>query len=168
MQGDGGNKKSFFQNCTDSSKKEFLLSPSSLRLFGTQSHCYTADNVLIPNNFFEYIYHIGCAISLHSITNSGLIPEGQNSSRKRQTVFFTSVDPMNKEHRDLNTFDLEASRLAWYKQKTWKKHQNTVCWVEKQLAQREGFKFYQTRCNAILLYDTLPAYCIFESCCDEI
>ena len=29
------------------------------------------DNVLIPNNFFEYIDHIGCAVSLHSITNSG-------------------------------------------------------------------------------------------------
>ena len=32
-----------------------------------------SDNVLIPDNFFEYIYHIGCAIGLHSITNSGLI-----------------------------------------------------------------------------------------------
>ena len=35
------------------------------------------DNVLIPNNFFEYIRHIGCAFSLHSITNSGLIAGGQ-------------------------------------------------------------------------------------------
>ena len=34
-----------------------------------------------------------------------------------------------------------------------------MCWVEKQLAQRKGLKFYQTRCNAIILYDTLPAYC---------
>ena len=34
---------------------------------------------------------------------------------KRQTVFFTSVDPMNKEHRDPNIIDLEAPRLAWYK-----------------------------------------------------
>ena len=33
-------------------------------------------------------------------------------------------------------------------------------WVDIQLAQRKGFKFYQTRCNAIILYDTLPAYCI--------
>ena len=33
------------------------------------------DNMLIPNTFFEYIYHIGCAVSLHSITNSGLIVE---------------------------------------------------------------------------------------------
>ena len=48
------------------------------------------DKVLIPNNFFEYIYHIGCAINLHSFTNSGLILGGQNL---RQTVFFTSVNP---------------------------------------------------------------------------
>ena len=47
--------------------------------------------------------------------NSELIPGGQKLS-KRQTVFFTSVDPMNKEHRDPNNIDLEAPRLAWYKQ----------------------------------------------------
>ena len=35
------------------------------------------DNVLIANDFFEYIYHVGCAINLHSIMNSGLIPGGQ-------------------------------------------------------------------------------------------
>ena len=33
------------------------------------------DNVLIPDGFFKYIYHAACAINLHSITNSGLIPE---------------------------------------------------------------------------------------------
>ena len=32
--------------------------------------------------------------------------------------------------------------------------------VDFQFAQRKGFKFYQTRCNAIILYDTLPACCI--------
>ena len=42
------------------------------------------DNVLISNDFFEYIYHIGCAISLHSITNSGLIAGGQKSSKDRR------------------------------------------------------------------------------------
>ena len=45
-----------------------------------------------------------------------MIPGGQNLS-KRQTVFFTSVDPVNREHRDSNNSDLEAPRLAWYKQK---------------------------------------------------
>ena len=67
---------------------------------------------------------------------------------------------MNKEHRDPNNIDLEAPRLAWYKHKMWKKHQNTVYWVDVNLAQRKGFKFHQTRSNAIILYDTLPAYCV--------
>ena len=33
-------------------------------------------------------------------------------------------------------------------------------WVDIKLAQQQGFKFYQTRLNATILYDTLPAYCI--------
>ena len=117
------------------------------------------DNVLIPDDFFKYIHHVGCAIKLHSIIDSGLIPGGQNLS-KRQTVFFTAVNPMNKVHRDLDITDLEAPRLAWYKQKTWKKHQNTVYLVDIKLAQKKGFKFHQTRSNAITLYNTLLAYCI--------
>ena len=38
-------------------------------------------------------------INLHSITNSGLIPGGQNLN-KRQMVFLTFVDPLNKKHKD--------------------------------------------------------------------
>ena len=64
------------------------------------------DNVLIPNDFFEYIYHIGCAVSVHSITDSGLIAGGQNSSKERQTVFFTAVNPMHKNHKDPQELDL--------------------------------------------------------------
>ena len=67
---------------------------------------------------------------------------------------------MNKEHKDPDVIDLNAPRLAWYKQKIWKKHQNTVYWVDIKLAQKNGFTFCQTRPNAIILYDTLPAYCI--------
>ena len=36
-------------------------------------------------------------------------------------------------------------------------HQDTVYWVDIQLAQRKGLKFYETRSNAIIFYDTLPA-----------
>ena len=160
MQGGGGNKKGF-QYCTDSSGREILY----LRALQGHSGRNPIDpslqhNVLIPDNFFECIYHIGYAINLHSITNSGLISGGQNSSKERQTVFFTAVNPMDKEYKDPNKLDLTKPRLAWYKQKTWKRHQDTVYWVDFQLAQRKGFKFHQTRCNAIILYDTLPAHCI--------
>ena len=36
------------------------------------------DTALIPNNFFQYIDHVGCAINIHSIISSGLILGGQN------------------------------------------------------------------------------------------
>ena len=92
--------------------------------------------------------------------NSGLILGGQNLSEEKQTVFFTSVDPMNKERKDPDEIDLEAPRIAWYKRKKWEIHQDTVYWVDIKVAQQKGFKFYQTRSNAIILYDTRPAYCI--------
>ena len=102
------------------------LSPTSSRSLRTQSHWPSLqDNVFIPDNFFEYIYHIGCAINIHSITNSGLITGGQNLGKERQTVFFTAVNPTDKEHKDPYKLDLAAPRLAWYKKnvekdtKTW-------------------------------------------------
>ena len=67
---------------------------------------------------------------------------------------------MKKDHRDPQELDLTKPRLASYKQKKWKRHQDTVYWVDIQLAQRKGLKFHQTRCNATIFYDTLPAYCI--------
>ena len=84
----------------------------------------------------------------------------KNSSGDRQTVFFTAVSSMHKNHKDPQELGLTKPRLASYKLKKWKRHQDTVYWVDIQLAQRKGLKFYQTRCNAIILYDTLPAYCI--------
>ena len=79
---------------------------------------------------------------------------------KRQTVFFLLVNPVDKEHKDPETIDLGAPRLAQSMHKAWKKHQNTVHWVDIRLAQKKGLKFYQSRSNAIILYNTLPAYCI--------
>ena len=32
-------------------------------------------------------------------------------------------------------------------------------WVDIKLAQKKGYMFYRTRSNAIIFYDTLPAYC---------
>ena len=125
MAGVGGNKKKF-QYCTDPSGQEILY------LRALQGHSgrnpidpALQDNVLIPNNFFEYIFHIGCAVSLHTpITNSGLMAGGQNSSKERQTIFFTAVNPMNKDYRDSQELELTKPRLALYKQK-WKRHQDT-------------------------------------------
>ena len=88
-----------FQHCTDDSGTIVYfraLEGHSGRNFIDTS---LQDNVVIPSNFFQHVYHIGCAFNLHSIINSGLKPGGQNSS-KRQTIFFLLVDPMDKSHKD--------------------------------------------------------------------
>ena len=119
------------------------------------------DNVIVPDGFFKYMYHVGCAINSHSIINSGLMPGGQNLSN-RQTVFFLPEDPMDENHKDPDTIDLEGPRLAQYMHKAWKKHQNTVYWVEINFALKKGLKFYQTQSNAIILHETLPAYFLLK------
>ena len=59
-----------------------------------------------------------------------------------------------------DTIDLNAPRRAQYMHNAWMKHQNTVYWVDINLALKKGLKFYQTRSNAVILHETLPAYCI--------
>ena len=113
----------------------------------------------IQSGFFQHFYHIGCAFNLHSIINNGLIPGGQNSS-KRQTVFFLPIDPRDKGHKDPENIDFSVPRRAQYLHSVWKKHQDAVSWVGVDLAIRKGLAFYQTRSNAIILQGTLPACCV--------
>ena len=50
-------------------------------------------------------------------------------------------------------------RLEWL-HKAWKKHQNTIYWVDINVVISKRLKFCQTRPNAIVLQKTLPVYCI--------
>ena len=66
-------------------------------------------------------------------------------------MFFLPTDPRNKDHKDPEYIDYSVPRLARYLQNTWKRHQDTVFWVDIDLGIKEGLKFYQTRSNAIIL-----------------
>ena len=52
------------------------------------------DNVLVPSDFAEHIYHVGSSHDLDSIIQSGLIPGGKDVKKGRHAVFFTAVNPM--------------------------------------------------------------------------
>ena len=154
----GGGAKRRYQYCTD-------ISGIIIYFRALQGHSgrnlidlSLQDNVVIQRVFFQHIYHTGCAFNIHSI-NNGLIREGQNPS-KRQTVFFLSIDPRDKGHKDLENIDLNVPRHAQYLHNALKKHQDAVYWVDIDLAIRKGLTFYQTRSNAIILQGTLPAFCI--------
>ena len=44
------------------------------------------DNVVIGTGIFPYIYHVVCTFNLHSIINHGLVPGGQNLSRRQSVL----------------------------------------------------------------------------------
>ena len=85
MAGGGGQKKRF-QYC-------FHSSGTNLYLRALQGHSgrnlidpSLQDNVVIPDGFFKYIYHVGCAINLHSIINSGSILGGQFFEQQTESI----------------------------------------------------------------------------------
>ena len=82
----GGNKKRS-QYCTDSSGEILYLQALQGHSGRNLIDPSVQDNVLIPDGFFKYIYHVGYAINLHSIINSRLIPGGQNLSNRQKEYF---------------------------------------------------------------------------------
>ena len=152
----GGGQKKRFQYCTDSIGEETLY----FRAIRGHSGENPVDpslqhNVLIPDNFFEYIYHVGCYSNLHSVITSGLIAGGKNSSRDRQTVFFTAVYPLATRCQEQKEVDLTKPRFAAYKQQ-WKVHQNSVYWVDIKLAQSKGLKF--SKQGEMQSFSTTPSH----------
>ena len=145
----GGGSKRRYQYCSDNFGTVLLRPCSSGTLWDVISLIlHYRDNVIIQRGLFHHIYHIGCAFNLHSIINNGLIPGGQDSSR-RQTVFFLPIDPRDKNHKDPEHIDFSAPRRARYVHSARKRHQDSVYWVDIDLAIKEGLTFYQTRSNAI-------------------
>ena len=159
----GGGPKRRYQYCSD-----YLGSIIYLRALQGHSgdniiDLEMQDHVLISPGIFPYIYHVGSNFNISSILSNGLIPGGQELS-KRQSVFFLPVDPRDENHRDPENIDYSLPRRARYVQNMWKRHQDTVFWIDIDLGIiKEGLKFYQTRSNAIILQGVLPPSCIVRA-----
>ena len=55
---------------------------------------------------------------------------------------------------------MNVPRRAQHLHNALKRHQDAVYWVDINLAIKKGLQFYQTRSNAIILQETLPAHCV--------
>ena len=159
----GGGPKRRFQYCPD-----YLGSIIYLRAL--QGHSGDSiidlemqDHVLITPGIFPYIYHVGSNFSISSILSNGLIPGGQELNG-RQSVYFLPIDPRDEDHQDPENIDYSVPRRARYMQKSWKRHQDTVFWIDiDQGIIKEGLRFYQTKSNAIILQGVLPPSCIVKA-----
>ena len=155
----GGGSKRRNQYCSDNSGTILYLRALQGHSGSNLIDPTLQDNVLIGTGIFPYNYHVRCTFNLHSIINNGLVPGGQNLSR-RQTVFFLLFDSRDESHRDPERIDFFVSRRARYVHSAWKMHQDVVFWVDIDLAIRGGLTFYETRSNAFILQGTLPAHYI--------
>ena len=159
----GGGPKRRFQYCPD-----YLGSIIYLRALQGHSgdniiDLEMQDHVLITPGIFPYIYHVGSNFSIPSILSNGLIPGGQELNG-RQSVYFLPIDPRDEDHQDPENIDYSVPRRARYMQKSWKRHQDTVFWIDiDQGIIKEGLRFYQTKSNAIILQGVLPPSCIVKA-----
>ena len=113
----GGGPKRRYQYCSDNLGSIIYLRALQGHSGSNLIDPTLQDNVLIGPGIFPYIYHVGSNLNISSILNNGLVPGGQNLSR-RQTVFFLPIDP--------ELFDFSVPRLARYMHSAWKRHQDAV------------------------------------------
>ena len=159
----GGGPRRRYQYCSDSLWSIIYLRALQGHSGDSIIDLAMQDHVLIAPGIFPYIYHVGSNFNISSILSNGLIPGGQELST-RQSVFFLPVDPRDENHRDPENIDYSVPRRARYVQNTWKRHQDTVFWIDIDLGIiKEGLKFYQTRSNAIILQGVLPPSCIVKA-----
>ena len=123
----GGGQKKRFQYCANPNySQKFLYLPAIQGHSGSTINPALQDNVLLPEVFTGYIYHVGNGKELRSIVNHGLIPGGVSLRTDRQAVFFTVVKPMdNQDGLGETPYDVSQTRIAPYKN-TWKHFQDTV------------------------------------------
>ena len=115
--------------------------PSNSGTFRRYSRPTLQDNILLLDDFAEYIYHTRNAHDMHSMIKSGLIPEERKSLRRGRQSFLTAVIPMcARQDLEEVEFDVDKPRIAPYTY-TWRAHHHTVFWCNWKIAQRKGLQF---------------------------
>ena len=108
-------------------------------------------------NFF----HRGSAYNQQSIARTGLETGGKESKEGRQSVFFTSLDPFGSDsHEQEEPSEYYSKPRKVYYQSHWRREQDAVYWVRLSRAQDYGWQFWQTKSNAIIVYQSAPNHCI--------
>ena len=108
----GGGIKKRFQYCVDPSSPETLLYLRTIQGHSGGKHLdpRLQDNVLLPDDFAEHIYHVGSSQDSHSIIQSGL-------KKGRRAVFFTAVNPLfDDQHKRSRVRPDEAQNCSLQKQ----------------------------------------------------
>ena len=115
--------------------------------------------MVIQSKFFPV--HFSCWMCFQSaFFHQFGIDIGRTKIEQQTDSILSACGSHGQNHKDPETIDLNAPRHAQYMHIAWKRHQDAVFWVDINFAFGSGWEVYQTRSNAIILQETLPAYCI--------
>ena len=119
-------------------------------------------HVAVPYFWKEFLFHQDVRFNVTSILKPGLIAGGRESKEGRQTIFFALPNPFgdNPDEQEPGD-DLSKPRKVQYHSK-WKNTQDAVKWVNLARAQDKGLRSSQTRSNALIVYNSVPADCIYK------
>ena len=81
----------------------------------------------------------------------------------RQTTFFTPLIPFGDNPAEEEPGDDISKPGKVQHHGKWKNTQDTVYWVSSVRAQDKGLQFWQTRSNAVIVYNSVPADCIYRA-----
>ena len=123
----GGGNQNTFQYCTDASREILYLRALQGHSGRNLVDPSLQDNVLIPDGFFKYIYHVGCAINLQ---DHGILGRHQSCSEERIEVLSSSIE---RYHSSRNTPSLLYSESC--KDGNWRSHLRESIYVTSASSQ---------------------------------
>ena len=116
---------------------------SSSRSFRTQSHWSLTTGQCINSRQFLRVHLSYWMCSQFTLHHKFTIDSGRTKfEQKTDGIFHACGSYGQGTQRSVQAW-LDETTSSWYKHE-WKRHQDTVYWVDFQLAQRKGLKFYQT------------------------
>ena len=155
----GGNKKRF-QYCTDPSGQEIVLSPSSSRSLRTQSHwSYTSGQCVNSERFLRL--HLSCRMcNQFTLHHEFRISPRRTKFWAQDRRYSSRLWILRSKNTDPEVIDWKHRVMLGTIRKVEEISKHGVFGWHQTGSKRKDFKFLQTRSNAIILYDTLPAHCI--------
>ena len=137
-------KRKILQYCTDSSGDILYLRALQGHSGRSLIDPSSQDSVLIPNVFFKYTYHVGCAINLQSIINSGLISGGQNFEQETDGILSACESYGQRTQRSWDNRPESTASCTVHADSVEGTSEHFFFWVDIKLAQKNGFRSFST------------------------
>ena len=114
-------------------------------------------HVLLPKGWKEFTYQKGCSYNMKSIMEHGLVAGGKQSREGRQTVLFSFLHPCGQDNEEEPIHDDMTVPRKFHDCSKWRHDQDAVCWVKWKEAQYLGLQCWQTKSDAIVVYQHVPS-----------